>query len=90
MPIYFLWVEFLYRQASRLYLGDKHIMSATGVQQDNTLLTLLFSLLLHPLIHQFKDSCKLLFHAWYLDDGTLVGDSNEAAKALNIIREFEP
>ena len=27
-----LWVEFLYGHAARLYLGDGHIMSATGVQ----------------------------------------------------------
>jgi len=45
---------------------------------------------LHPLIHQVRDSCKLLLHAWYLDDGTLVGDSEEVAKALDIIRVVGP
>jgi hypothetical protein len=70
----------------RLYLGDGHIMSATGVQQGDPLGPLLFALVLHPLIHQIRDSCKLLLHAWYLDDGTLVGDSEEVAKALDIIR----
>jgi len=32
-----------------------------------------------------KDSCKLLFHAWYLDDGTIIGDAKEVAKALDVI-----
>ena len=85
-----LWVEFLYGQAARLYLGDGHIMSSTGVQQGDSLGPLLFALVLHPLIHHIRDSCKLLLHAWYLDDETLVGDSEEVAKALDIIQVFRP
>nr|GEX48918.1 auxilin-like protein [Tanacetum cinerariifolium] len=27
--------------------------------------------------HKIKDTCKLLLHAWYLDDGTVIGDSDE-------------
>ena len=65
-------------------------MSATGVQQGDPLGPLLFALVLHPLIHQISDSCKLLLHAWYLDDGTLVGDSEKVAKALDIIQVFRP
>ena len=65
-------------------------MSATGVQQGDPLGQLLFALVLHPLIHQIRDSCKLLLHAWYLDDETLVGDSEEVAKALDIIQVFRP
>jgi len=65
-------------------------MSATGVQQGDPLGPLLFALVLHPLIHQISDSCKLLLHAWYLDDGTLVGDSEKVAKALDIIQVFGP
>jgi len=89
-PSISLWVEFLYGQAARLYLGDIHIMSTTGVQQGNPLGTLLFALVLHPLIHYIRDSCKLLLHDWYVDDGTLVGDSEEEAKALDIIWVFRP
>jgi len=89
-PSISLWVEFLYGQATRLYLGDGHIMYATGVQQGDPLGPLLFALVLHPLIHQVRDSYKLLLHAWYLDDGNLVGDSEEVAKALDIIQVVGP
>ena len=51
---------------------------------------LLFSLVLHPLVHRIRDRCKLLFHAWYLDDGTLIGDATQVANALDIIRAEGP
>ncbi|CAL5187892.1 unnamed protein product [Lathyrus oleraceus] len=86
----FVWVEFLYDQTSRLYLGDMHIMSATRVQQDDPLGPLLFALVLHPLIHQISNNCKVLLHVGYLDDGTIIGESEEVVKALDIIREIDP
>ncbi|XP_052626824.1 uncharacterized protein LOC128133428 [Lactuca sativa] len=84
-PSISLWVDFLYGQATRLYIGDQHIWSATGVQQGDPLGPLLFALVLHLLVHKIRDNCKLLLHAWYLDDGTVIGDSEEVARVLNII-----
>lgn len=89
-PSISLWVEFLYGQSARLYVGDDHIWSTTGVQQGDPLGPLLFALVLHPLVHRIRDCCKLLFHAWYLDDGTIIGDTKEVAKALDIIRAEGP
>ena len=66
-------------------MGDDHILSTTGVQQGDPLGPLLFALVLHPLVLRVRDSCKLLFHAWYLDDGTIIGDAKEVAKALDVI-----
>ncbi|GKF47367.1 putative reverse transcriptase domain-containing protein, partial [Tanacetum coccineum] len=51
---------------------------------------LLFALVLHPLIHKIRDSCKLLLHAWYLDDGTVIGDSEEVSRVLDIIKVCGP
>ncbi|XP_052621089.1 uncharacterized protein LOC111879644 [Lactuca sativa] len=89
-PSISLWVEFLYGQATRLYLDNTHIWSTTGVQQGDPLGPLLFALVLHPLLHNISNNCKFLLHAWYLDDGTLIGDSEEVAKALDIITMIGP
>jgi hypothetical protein len=71
-PSISLWVEFLYGHAAKFYLGDGHIMAAAGVQQGDPLGPLIFALVLHPLIHKIIDSCNLLLHVWYLDDGTII------------------
>ncbi|GJZ33779.1 hypothetical protein Tco_0579215 [Tanacetum coccineum] len=56
--------------------------SALLHEQGDPLGPLLFALILHPLLHKIKDSCKLLFHAWYLDDGAFIGDSKELLEGL--------
>ncbi|GKD63469.1 hypothetical protein Tco_1305577 [Tanacetum coccineum] len=56
------------------------------MQQGDQLGLLIFALILYPLLHKIKDSCKLLLHAWYLDDGTVIRDSEEVTKVLDIIR----
>ncbi|KAI3718009.1 hypothetical protein L1987_69986 [Smallanthus sonchifolius] len=60
------------------------------LQEGDPLGPLLFALVLHPLVHRIRDCCKLLFHAWYLDDGTIIGDAKEVAKALAIIKSEGP
>ncbi|GKE30352.1 hypothetical protein Tco_1445736 [Tanacetum coccineum] len=49
-----------------------------------------FALILHPLLHKNKDSCKLLLHAWYLDDRTVIGDSVEVTRVLDVIKVSGP
>ncbi|GJY77416.1 putative reverse transcriptase domain-containing protein [Tanacetum coccineum] len=88
-PSISLWFDFLYGQALRLYIGDTHIWSATE-QQGNPLGPLLFVLILHWLLHKIKDSCKIILHAWYLDDGTVIGDSEDVARVLDIIKVSGP
>lgn len=69
------WVEFCYFNPTRLYYGEHVLRSCQGVQQGDPLGPLLFALVLHPLICKIRDSFPLFLHAWYLDDGTIVGDT---------------
>ncbi|KAJ0482043.1 putative reverse transcriptase domain-containing protein [Helianthus annuus] len=89
-PSIFPWVQFLYAQPARLYVGNDRIRAFTGVQQGDPLGPLLFALALHPLVLQVQENCKLPFHAWYLDDGTVIGDVVQVAKALEIIGSEGP
>ncbi|GKC34088.1 RNA-directed DNA polymerase, eukaryota, reverse transcriptase zinc-binding domain protein [Tanacetum coccineum] len=76
------WVEFCYSNPARLYYGEHTLWSCQGVQQGDPLGPLLFSLVLHPLICKIRDSFSLSLHAWYLDDGTIVGDTMVVGKTL--------
>ncbi|GKF79955.1 putative reverse transcriptase domain-containing protein, partial [Tanacetum coccineum] len=59
-------------------------------EQGGPLRPFFFALILHPLLHKIKDSCKLLFHAWYLDDETVIGDSEEVVRVLEITKVGGP
>ncbi|GKC57534.1 reverse transcriptase domain-containing protein [Tanacetum coccineum] len=69
------WVEFCYSNPVRLYYGEHTLWLCQGVQQSDPLGPLLFYLVLHPLICKIRDSFSLSLHAWYLDDGTIIGDT---------------
>jgi hypothetical protein len=84
------WVEFCYARPTRLYYDNSILWSCQGVQQGDPLGPLLFALALHTLVHAINRSCELALQAWYLDDGTIVGDTLTVAKALNIIRTEGP
>lgn len=85
-----LWFESLYGQVERLFLGDGHIISSTRVQQGDPLGPLLFAHVLCPIIHQVKDNFNLLLNPWYLGDETIIRDSHNVAKSIDIIRETGP
>ncbi|GJW81368.1 ribonuclease H-like domain-containing protein [Tanacetum coccineum] len=84
------WVEFCYSNPSRLYYGEHTLRSYQGVQQGNPLGPLLFALVLHPLLCKIRDSFNLSLQAWYLDDGTIIGDSLVTGEALKVIVEDGP
>lgn len=54
----------------------------------NELGPLLFTVVLHPRIHEINKNYKILLHAWHIDDGTITGDSVEVTKTLDIIQEI--
>ncbi|GJU40105.1 putative reverse transcriptase domain-containing protein [Tanacetum coccineum] len=80
------WVKLCYARPPRLYYDDSILWSCQGVQQGDPLGPLMFSLTLYPLVQTINQSRKLTRLAWYLDGGTIVGDTLMVAKALDIIR----
>nr|GEU29396.1 putative reverse transcriptase domain-containing protein [Tanacetum cinerariifolium] len=89
-PAISCWVEFCYSSPARLYYGEHSLWSCQGVQQDDPLGPILFSLVLHPLVYKNRDSFDLCLQAWYLDDGTVVGDTLVVGEVLDLITEDGP
>jgi hypothetical protein len=80
------WVEFCYATRSHLFFGNERLLSSAGVHQGYPLASLLFVLLLHPVVLKIQAECKsLLLNAWFLDDGILSGAREDLIKALDIL-----
>ncbi|GJY66892.1 putative reverse transcriptase domain-containing protein [Tanacetum coccineum] len=71
-------------------LEEHTLWSCQGVQQGDPLGPLLFSLVLHLLICKIRDSFSLSLHVWYLDDGTIIGDTLVVGKVLELIMKDGP
>ena len=85
------WVLTCYGADSELLFGDIIIFSSIGFHQGDPLASLLFALLLHPIILLIKHNVPALdLNAWYLDDGTLVGTKKDLRQAVEIFRREGP
>ena len=83
------WISFCYQKPAMLWTGQYIYESCTGVQQGDPLGPLLFSLALQVLIFKIEEKCpELMIHAWYLDDGVLIGPPDILKEAFDIIRDI--
>ena len=85
------WARACYGIRSSLLFGPHCIDSLAGVQQGDPLGPLLFSLVLQTLVQKIKDTCPALaLNVWFLDDGTLIGKTDDVLRAVEIIRAEGP
>nr|GEV25202.1 hypothetical protein [Tanacetum cinerariifolium] len=84
------WVKFCYTNPARLYYEEHTLRSCQGVQQGGPLGPLLFALILHPLVCKIKKTFNLSLQAWYLDDGTIIGDTLVVGEVLKVIMDDGP
>ncbi|KAL5510752.1 hypothetical protein EMCRGX_G006353 [Ephydatia muelleri] len=87
------WASWCYGQQPLLQHPLGTVTSEVGVQQGDPLGPMFFSLVLHKLVSAIatdEDTAKLLFHAWYLDDGVVAGSKQSVLHALAIIQELGP
>eukprot|EP00731_Ephydatia_muelleri_P005419 Em0002g1595a len=87
------WASWCYGQQPLLQHPLGTLTSEVGVQQGDPLGPMFFSLVLHKLVSAIatdEDTAKLLFHAWYLDDGVVAGPKLSVLHALAILQELGP
>ena len=85
------WVSTAYSSPSHLTFGSTSISSSCGFHQGDPLASLLFSLVLHPIVLQIEEQVPTLdLNAWFLDDGTLVGSGAELSQVVDILLEEGP
>ena len=86
IPSIAAWMESCYSCQPILHFGQDYVFSCCGVQQGDPLGPLDFALTLQPVIEKIKAEVPgLSLDAWYLDDGTLVGQPGDLAAALRIV-----
>jgi hypothetical protein len=80
------WMATYYGKASLLFCGDQVLLSTTGVQQGDNAGPAGYCFGTHDIYESLEDIDGLLWQAWYMDDGTLVGRLSALEEALHRIR----
>ena len=67
------WVQLCYCTPSKLRFEHYQLHSSMGVQQGDSLGSLLFSFSLFKLLEDISLSPDIILYLWYLDDGVIMG-----------------
>ena len=85
------WVLSSYSSNSLLQFGDATLTSEAGFHQGDPLASLLFSLVLHPVVKMIQAEVPTLkMNAWFLDDGAQVGTREELQRVVSLLEREGP
>ena len=85
------WILTCYKGKAVLLFGDTVILSEQGFHQGDPLASLLFALVLHPIIEMIVEQIPgLKLNSWYLDDGSVAGNKERVQKVIDILLEHGP
>jgi hypothetical protein len=91
LPGMYRLVALLYSGVGFMFLGVHILRSVVGTQQGDPLGPALYSLAMRPLSIIIMKACPGLgLIVFYLDDGSIDGDSEDVAKALRLVDELGP
>ena len=90
-PEMLAWCLTCYGQPTHLQYGQARLLSTMGWHQGDALASLLFALTLQPIALLIQEQLPNVdLHAWFLDDGTLVGTEEELQQVVDIILKEGP
>ena len=86
LPSVSAWASWCYSSPSRLLFSGHVLPSNAGLQQDDNLGPLLFSLALQPILTRMKAVSVVELVIGYLDDVVVAGDDTAVSDALQILQ----
>ena len=75
-----------YGQPAHLFCGSLRLLSHTGVQQGDNMGPAGFCFATQDLWESFSDLAGVLWQAWYMDDGTIVGNMAALSQVVTAIQ----
>ena len=84
------WMASSYGAPTHLFAGQFRLSSQAGVQQGDNMGPVGFCFATQDLWESFQDLEGLLWQAWYMDDGTIIGSLSCLAKIVDAIQSQGP
>ena len=90
LPSLSRWARWCYQDKTHLWFNDTELESAQGVQQGDPIGPLLFALALRKVTARIAEKWPdLLLSAWYLDDGTVIGNRDTLGELVHFLGSDE-